>query len=132
MYRQAKKIMRILMQNKIIAITAFAIVMISGSSAYAQRSYKSQKQTVQNIKINLTERGYHPSSFRLKKGIPARLTFVRKTEDECGAEIVLPAYNIRRTLPLNTPVTVRFTPKKAGTFSFACGMDMLHGKLIVQ
>jgi len=35
-------------------------------------------------------------------------------------------------LPLNQPVTIALTPRRAGTFDFACGMDMLRGKLIVQ
>jgi hypothetical protein len=40
-------------------------------------------------------------------------------------------YNIDRKIPLNEPVTVEFTPHR-GEFSFACGMDMLKGKLIVE
>lgn len=124
------------MKNKIIIIAVFAIIFaISGIEANAQRTVKTKKQTtrkVQNIRINLTENGYSPASFRLKKGIPARITFVRKTEDDCGKEVVIPAYGIRRRLPLNKPVTVSFTPRKAGTFGFACGMDMLSGKIIVQ
>lgn len=124
------------MKNKTIIIAlCIALVAIFSSSADAQRANKTQKQSAgktQSVRINLTEKGYQPSSFRLKKGVPARVTFVRKTEDECGREIVISAYNIRRELPLNTPVTVSFTPKKAGTFNFACGMDMLRGKLIVR
>lgn len=87
---------------------------------------------MQNIRISVTERGYQPESFKLKKGIPARVTFIRKTEDDCGKEVVFPAYNIKRILPLNTPVTIRFTPRRSGSFSFVCGMDMLGGKFIVQ
>ena len=124
------------MKNKTIIAALFAVVIaIFSSSVNAQRTFKTQKQQtrkIQSVRINLTERGYQPSSFRLKKGVPARVTFVRKTADECGEEIVFPAYNIRRTLPLNEAVTIRFTPRKAGTFSFACGMNMLHGKLIVR
>lgn len=121
------------MRYKTIMIAIFAILIaISGVDAYAQRTVKTQKQKIQNVTINLTERGYRPSSFRLKKGVPARVTFIRTTEDECGLEVVFPAFNIRRILPLNEAVTIRFTPRKAGTFSFACGMNMLHGMLIVR
>lgn len=124
------------MINKIIVLALCGVfIFISGTDAYAQRKIRNQKQAakkVQDIRISVTERGYQPTSFRLKKGIPARITFVRKTEDECGKEIVIPAYNIRRKLPLNTPVTIRFTPKKAGSFNFVCGMNMMRGKVIVQ
>ena len=37
-----------------------------------------------------------------------------------------------RELPLNKPVDVEFTPTKTGEFGFACGMNMLKGKLVVQ
>lgn len=124
------------MKNKTIIIAlCIALITAFSLSANAQRRAKVQKQTIkkiQNVRINLTEKGYQPSSFRLKKGVPARVTFVRRTEDECGREIVIPAYKIRRELPVNTPVTIRFTPSKTGTFNFACGMNMLRGKLIVQ
>lgn len=111
------------------------VLLISGTDTFAQRRSKTQKtiaQKVQNVRISLTERGYQPESFTLRKGIPARVTFIRKTEDDCGKEVVFPAYNIKRTLPLNTPVTIRFTPQRSGSFSFVCGMDMLSGKFIVQ
>jgi plastocyanin domain-containing protein len=125
-----------IMINKIVMIAALILVtLVSGVSINAQRTLKTQQRTaqkVQKVTVNLTERGYQPASFKLKKGVPARVTFIRKTEDECGREIVIPAYNIRRELPLNQPVTVSFTPKKAGSFSFVCGMDMLRGKVIVQ
>lgn len=124
------------MINKIIVFVLYAgIIFISGTSVFAQSKVKNRKQItkkVQNIRINVTDRGYSPMSFRLKKGVPARITIVRKTEYECGKEIVFPAYNIRRELPMNTPVTVSFTPRKAGSFSFICGMDMMRGKVIVQ
>jgi Cu+-exporting ATPase len=124
------------MKNKTTMIAlCIVVIAIFSSFANAQRETKARKQQtkkIQSVRINLTEYGYKPSSFRLKKGVPARVTFIRKTADECGEEIVIPAYNIRRFLPVGKAVLVRFTPTKTGTFNFACGMDMLHGKLIVQ
>lgn len=117
------------MKLKIIIFTLCALCIL-GANVFAQGKVK--KQRVQSVTVSLTQSGYQPTSFRLKKGIPARITFIRRTEDECGKEVVFPAYNIRRTLPLNEYVTIRFTPKKAGTFSFVCGMNMLRGKMIVQ
>ena len=119
------------MRNKIIILALCGIIiLIAGSNADAQR--KIRKQKVQNVTVSVTNAGYRPESFRLKKGVPARITFIRKTEDECGKEVVFPAYNIRRDLPLNEYVTIRFTPKKTGSFSFVCGMNMMRGKMIVQ
>jgi membrane fusion protein, heavy metal efflux system len=95
-------------------------------------SAQQKREDVQAVTVTLTEKGYQPESFKLKQGVPARVTFVRKVEATCGSEIVLADYNIKRELPFNQPVTVEFTPSKSGAFKFACGMDMLRGKIIVQ
>lgn len=90
------------------------------------------KTQVQAVTVELNEQGYRPASLSLRAGVPARVTFVRKVEATCGTEIVLPDYGIKRELPFNQPVVIEFTPAKAGEFKFACGMDMLRGKLIVR
>lgn len=123
------------MKNKIMIIVALAmLIAVTGSTASAQTKTRQSKQTTktQTAKVVLTENGYQPGSFKLKKGVPARVTFVRQTDEGCGTEIALPAYNIRRPLPINKPVTVAFTPAKTGEFIFTCGMGMLRGKILVQ
>jgi plastocyanin domain-containing protein len=113
------------------AIISIAIA-LSLLTLPAAAQNKRPKRSVQKQTIILNNGEYQPASFRLKRGIPAQLTVIRKSADECGEEIVFPAYGIRRRLPLNTPVIVRFTPRKKGNFSFMCGMDMMYGKVIVQ
>ena len=106
------------------------------STAHGQKRQtnraKQNKNNVQSKTVRLTDKGYQPSSLKLRRGVPARVTFVRQVADGCGTEIVLPEYNLRRDLPLNKPVTVEFTPKKTGEFNFTCGMGMMRGKIIVQ
>jgi multidrug efflux pump subunit AcrA (membrane-fusion protein) len=102
-----------------------------GGAKPSQSAQNSQELT-QSVTVTLSEKGYLPESFKLRKGVPARVTFVRKVEATCGTEIVLAEFNIKRELPLNQPVVVEFTPSKTGEFKFACGMDMLRGKIIVQ
>ena len=112
------------------AATGLAQVDQAGAKP-AQSSQDSQVRT-QSVTVTLSDKGYQPESFKLRKGVPARVTFVRKVEATCGSEIVLAEYNIKRELPLNQPVVVEFTPAKTGEFKFACGMDMLRGRIIVQ
>ncbi|MBO0726973.1 MAG: efflux RND transporter periplasmic adaptor subunit [Blastocatellia bacterium] len=102
------------------------------AGAKPSQSAQINQELTQSVTITLSEKGYQPDSFILRKGIPARITFVRKVEATCGTEIVLAEYNIKRELPLNQPVVVEFTPVKTGEFKFACGMDMLRGKITVQ
>lgn len=90
------------------------------------------KPRVQTAKIEINTKGYQPASLKLRRRVPARVTFVRTTDATCVKEIVLPDFNIRRALPLNQPVVVTFTPTKQGAFTFVCGVNMMRGQLIVQ
>jgi plastocyanin domain-containing protein len=98
----------------------------------AQRRPKRKLAAVQKVTVALTEKGYEPTSLKLRRGVPAQVTFIRKVSATCGTQIVIPDYEIKRDLPLNESVLVRFTPKKSGDFSFSCGMGMLRGSLIVR
>ena len=128
------------MKNKIAVIaTCLTLVVMTFITASAQGAQKQKRsragrnaKSVQSATVTLTDNGYQPASLKLRRGVPARVTFVRRIEETCGTEIALPAYNIRHTLPLNKPVVVEFTPDKAGEFNFTCGMGMLRGTVIVQ
>jgi membrane fusion protein, heavy metal efflux system len=86
----------------------------------------------QAVTVAVTKDGFTPASFTVRKNIPVRLTFIRKVEVTCATDVVIPDYDIKRELPMNEPVIVEFTPEKAGTISFACGMNMQHGKIVVK
>jgi plastocyanin domain-containing protein len=90
------------------------------------------KPRVQTAKVEINTKGYQPTSFKLRRGVRARVTFLRTTDATCAKEIVLPDFNIRRAPPLNEPVVVTFTPNNRGTFTFVCGLNMMKGQLIVQ
>ena len=89
------------------------------------------RRAVQRVTVRIGSSRYRPSSVHLRRGA-AQLTFIRKTEETCGREIVIPGLGVNKPLPLNEPVVVTFTPKKAGRFKFTCGMDMFRGSLIVK
>ncbi len=91
----------------------------------------AQQDGAQTATIEINSKGFEPSSLKLKEGLPAKVTFVRKTDETCAKEVAIKDYGIERKLPLNEPVTVEFTPRK-GEFTFACGMNMIKGKLIVE
>jgi plastocyanin domain-containing protein len=86
---------------------------------------------VQQVDI-LVSGGYTPDVVRVRQGTPVRLVFDRRETNPCSEEIVLPDFGIRRFLPPGRETAVEFTPEKAGTFDFMCGMGMLHGKLVVE
>ena|SRR5882724_2317330 len=93
---------------------------------------QKKKEKIQEVTVEPTEKGYEPSSLKLKIGIPVRITFIRKIEKTCGTKIAILEFAIKRDLPLSESVVVEFTPEKKGEFAFTYGMGMLKGQIIVQ
>ncbi len=113
-------------------VTSILFVLALSLGASAQTHRKSVKHRTQTAKVLITANGYEPGSLNLRRGVPARITFLRTTEKTCGTEIVIPGYGINRPLPLGEKVVVSFTPKKSGDIGFTCGMNMMHGKIVVS
>lgn len=114
------------------ASLSLVLVLTASAGALSQTKRKPANPRIQTVRVLINEQGYSPGSFKLKKGVPAKVTFLRQTDKTCATEIVFPAYGINMPLPLNQPVVVSFTPAKAGEFGFTCGMNMMRGKLFVQ
>jgi plastocyanin domain-containing protein len=91
-----------------------------------------RRPRVQEASVTLTEKGYQPATVRLRRGVPARITFLRQFAVTCATEIILEEYNIRRELPINQPVVVEFTPAKSGTLEYSCSMKMVGGTFRIQ
>src|SRR5215467_16252690 len=104
-----------------------ALVAVAGF-AIAQQKKAAESQSV---KITINKEGFQPSSLNLKAGVPAKITFLRTSDETCATSVIIPDYKIDKDIPLNQPVVVELTPRK-GTFAFACGMQMFQGKLVVQ
>lgn len=96
-----------------------------------QSSAAQVKGNVQEIVITV-KGGYSPDIIRVKKGIPLRLIFDRQEAGECSSRVVFPDFKASKTLAPFANTTLEFTPDKVGKFGFACGMNMLHGSLIVE
>ncbi|ODS53440.1 MAG: hypothetical protein ABS36_12390 [Acidobacteria bacterium SCN 69-37] len=86
----------------------------------------------QEATVTVTDASFDPQLITLRAGVPARVTFIRTSDKTCATSVVFASLNIRRDLPLNQPVTIEFTPDKAGEIAFACGMNMLRGTVVVQ
>ena len=76
--------------------------------------------------------GYSPGTVVLEKGIPARLIFNRVDPSPCVDQVVFPDFGVQADLPMKEDYVIDITPDKSGEFGYACGMNMLHGKLVVE
>jgi Cu+-exporting ATPase len=86
---------------------------------------------VQEIEITV-KGGYSPDLIRLQQGVPVRLIFDRQEGSDCTSRVVFPDFQLSKSLPSFQRTSVEFTPDKAGEFGFACGMNMVHGTLVVE
>jgi plastocyanin domain-containing protein len=75
--------------------------------------------------------GYVPETVVLERGKPAKLRFQREEDAECSAEVVLPAFGIRRTLPPFKTTTIDIEPDETGEFEYHCGKGMMRGRIVV-
>jgi plastocyanin domain-containing protein len=86
---------------------------------------------VQEIAITV-QGGYSPDVIAVKTGVPVRLNFYRDETSSCSEQVIISDFGIARDLPAFKTTQVEFTPDRSGEFPFTCGMNMLHGKLVVE
>ena len=83
---------------------------------------------VQKIAITVTN-VYSPNVIYLKAGVPSELTF--SGGQGCTVKLQSQALGFSEDLSVG-PATVKLLALQPGTYPFACGMNMVHGKVVVR
>jgi Cu+-exporting ATPase len=91
----------------------------------------TQVGNVQEVTVTV-KGGYSPDLVRVRQGVPLRIVFDRQESGECTSRVVFPDFALNSSLSAYGQTTVELMPDRAGEFGFACGMNMIHGKLIVE
>ena len=76
--------------------------------------------------------GYQPEVISIAKGKTTTINFLRTDSNNCLEEVILPDFKTRKFLPLNKKVSISVLPKQAGEYEIVCGMNMFHGKILVN
>jgi hypothetical protein len=84
------------------------------------------------IQIRVTQHGYQPAKLDIPADTPVTLAFTRESEPNCGSEVIFPALNIRKPLPLGQTVLVPLPAQAAGEIAFSCGMGMFRGMIVAR
>jgi Cupredoxin-like domain len=84
------------------------------------------------FKVIVTKDGFTPQEISYKKGETLKLAFYRSDAENCADEIVFKDLNITKKLPVGEVITVDVPTDKTGAITFACGMNMFKGKIIVE
>jgi plastocyanin domain-containing protein len=84
-------------------------------------------------KMIVTEKGFEPSTLKVKANSPVILKVTRKTNATCAREIVIPTEKMKVELPLDKEVTIKVAAQKKGEVKFGCAMDMMFsGVMFVE
>ena len=85
---------------------------------------------VQEVTVTV-KGGYSPNRVEVRQGVPVRLVFDRQETGDCTSRVVFSDFGINKSLPAYATTAVEFSLKQVGEFGFACGMNMVHGTLVV-
>jgi plastocyanin len=84
---------------------------------------------VQKISVDVSKGYYDPSTIELKAGVPAEITFSRSG----GCTALVQSADLGFSADLTQgPATVKLPALSAGTYGFACGMNMVFGSIVVK
>ncbi len=86
----------------------------------------------QEVQIAVTDGGFEPARADVPRGQAFTLVVTRKTDQTCAKEILIPALNARRALPLNQAVRISVPAGVADTLNYICGMHMLGGTIAAK
>lgn len=110
-----------------IIIAGLLLLNIQAGTALAK-----EKETIQTVPLQVTEKGFEPDKITVKPGTHLILKITRKTDSTCATDVVIKEKNIKKALPLNKEVTVDAGVLQKGKVTFACGMNMVTGFIVVE
>lgn len=84
---------------------------------------------IQKISVDLSAGSYNPNVIKLKAGVPTEITFGQS--NGCTAEVVSSDLGFQEDLT-GGPRVVKLQGLAAGTYNFACGMNMVTGQIVVE
>jgi Cu+-exporting ATPase len=113
--------------GSVVAIAALAWFFFAPRRAHAA----DLADGVQRVTIRVRG-GYSPDVIRVRQGVPVEFSFDRQESGECTNRVVFPDLGVSEALPAFATTVVKVRPDRAGTFGFACGMNMIHGTLVVE
>src|SRR5215475_10792969 len=118
-----------------ISVLLAAVVAIGGLGWFffgPRRARSAQLEGgVQRVVVTV-KGGYSPDVIKARQGVPLEMVFDRQESGDCTSRVVFPDLAVSAALPAFQRTTVRLAPASAGTFGFACGMNMVHGTLVVE
>ena len=124
------------MNSKWAFVLTIVIIFLAGGyiflNSYKETSTGSviKEGEPQKIVLGMKNYNYYPSSFEVESGKPVELTLDNSISG-CLRSFTSKELGINQ-YSRSPEDTIKFTPEKKGTFTFACSMGMGFGKIIVK
>jgi P-type Cu+ transporter len=116
----------------VVLVAAAAIAGLGWYFFAPRRAHAAEIQGgVQQVQVRVRG-GYSPNVVQVQQGLPVEIEFDRQESGDCTSRVVIPDLQLSAALPAYERTIVRFTPQRSGSFGFACGMNMIHGTLVVS
>jgi len=124
-----------IMLNRGLAVTGTGVDFNTLVARVSQMFSPSMAETpscdaVQTINMDVLKKGYSPSQFTLRKGVPVKWVINGKELNECNKAIVVPQYGLDIKLQPGKQI-IEFTPPEVGVVPWSCWMGMIPGTFIV-
>ena len=104
--------------------------LIKAESASSNATSGSINGETQKITISMKNNNYYPNTITVKAGQPVEITLDNSVSG-CYRSFTINSLGVYKT-SRNPSDKIVFTPTKAGTYPFACSMNMGRGTLIVE
>jgi P-type Cu+ transporter len=118
-----------------LAVTTGAAALIAALGWYffgSRRGARAElRRGAQEVEVTV-KGGYAPALIHAREGVPLRVVFDRQERGECTSQVVFPDFGVSAHLPAHRRTAVELVPDRSGRFGFACGMNMVHGTLVVE
>lgn len=88
------------------------------------------KYGIQEFSIIASDTGFFPTKVIVRKNIPVRLTLTSASSTSYC--FMLDEFNVRKGVPSQEVVEVRFLPTKASTYRFYCPKQEIEGTIVVR
>ena len=116
------------------AINGAALLGYNVDGIFAKASAAEQSiitNGTQYIQMEITDNfTYAPDVLRVQKGVPVEWSIFGGEFLGCANTLISPALGVNTYIRPGIN-TVRFTPQRAGKFTFSCSMGMIRGTMIV-
>lgn len=117
----------------VVILISFSLLVFQVWFFFGPRRSTQTENTGSTQSITVTVKGgYSPSTIEAILGVPLNIIFDRQESGSCTEQVIISSFGIISDLPAFKSTRVTFTPDREGTFDFACGMNMVHGKLIIK